>query len=154
GGSWKSAQLSFQASSSRIGISNGVLENAHRGRAAFSGGVDLHNWSYRSENAVSFNLTVQQMPVIDIQHLAETSYPLRGELSGHISLSGSQLSPSGDGLLQIKNAVVYDQPLQTLAADFQTQGQAIASKVHIGSDAGTAWVELTYVAKTKAYDLR
>jgi len=154
GGAWRTAQVSFQASPSRVTLSNGLLENARRGRAAFAGRIDLRNWSYLPQNSIAANLSVQQMSLTDIERLADVSYPISGELSGNITLSGSQLNPMGHGNLQVRNAVAYDQPIQTLTADFRAAEKSISSDLNVATSAGSAKVALTYSPLTTGYQVR
>ena len=153
GSAWKTAQVSFHADPSRITLSNGLLTNARKGRASFNGFVTLRDWSYQPANSLSGNLSVQQMPIPDLERLANAKYPVSGDLSGNITLGGSQLNPAGRGNLQIKNAVVYNEPLQTLAADFHTEGKALVSEVKLAAPAGDASASLTYTPATKAYNV-
>ena len=153
GSDWKTAQVSFRADPSSITLSNGLLTNARKGRASFNGCVMLRDWSYQPDNSLSANLSVQQMPISDLERLANVKYPVSGELSGNIALGGSQLNPAGHGNLQIKNAVVYDEPLETFAADFHTEGKSVASEIKIAAPAGDASANLTYTPSTKAYDV-
>jgi translocation and assembly module TamB len=154
GSEWKSAQLSLQADPSRIIISKGTLQNAQRGEASFGGSVSLHNWSYLPSNPIQANLSLRQMSLADLQHLANLRYPVSGELSANVSVKGSQLNPSGSGSLQVANARVYDEPFQTLALQFHTDGNSIVSKLNIATDAGSADTDFTFTPKTKVYKFR
>jgi translocation and assembly module TamB len=151
GSDWKNADLSLQADSSRIAVSNGTLTNAHRGQASFDATVGLRNWSYISSSPIHAHLSIRQMQVADIQHLANVQYPISGELSAKMTLNGSQLNPSGSGSLEISNARAYDEPLKTLTLSFHGDVGSIVSDFHVGADAGSVDANLSYAPATKAY---
>ncbi len=154
GSDWKRADLTLQLDPSQVVISKGFLVSAKRGTASFSATVGLQNWSYAPSSPIKANLSVQQMPVADLQRLANLQYPVSGDLSANISLSGSQLNPSGSGSAQIANARAYDEPIQNLALRFHTDKGSIATTLNVAMPAGSADASLTYTPKTKAYKVR
>ena len=153
GGEWKSAELSLQANPSRIVVSNGTLINAHRGQASFGATIALRDWSYLPSNSVQANLSVRQMSLADLQHLANVQYPVSGNLSANVSVRGSQLNPAGSGSVDVANARVYDEPVQTLALKFHTENESIVSSLNVVTSAGSANSNLSFTPKTKAYKL-
>ena len=153
GSAWKSAELSLQANPSRIVVSNGTLVSAHRGQASFGATIALRDWSYLPSNAIQANLSARQMSLADLEHLANMQYPVSGNLSANISVSGSQLNPAGSGSAEIANARVYDEPIQTVALKFHTEGESIVSTLNVATSAGSANSSLAYTPKTKAYKL-
>ncbi len=154
GSQWKDAALSLQADSSRIIVSDGTLASAQRGQASFSGSVSLRDWSYIPSSPIQANLSVRQMSVTDLQHLANVRYPVSGDLSANVSIRGSQLSPAGSGWLQVINARVYDEALQTLAVQFHADNGSVVSTLNVATNAGSASTNFTFTPKTKAYQLR
>jgi translocation and assembly module TamB len=154
GSDWKSADLSLQADSSRIVVSNGTLTNAHRGQASFDATVGLRNWSYLPSSPIQAHLSVKQMLVADIQHLANVQYPISGELSAKVILTGSQVNPGGSGSIEISNARAYNEPLKTLTLSFHGDKGAIVSDFHVSADAGSVDANLSYAPATKAYTAR
>jgi translocation and assembly module TamB len=154
GSEWKSAELSLHADPSRIVVSNGTLISAQRGEAFFAASIGLHDWSYLPSSPIQSNLSVRQMPVADLQHLANVQYPVSGSLSANVSVNGSQLDPRGSGSVQIANARAYDEPIQNLALNFYAENGSIVSTLHVATSAGYANSSLTYAPKTKAYKLR
>jgi translocation and assembly module TamB len=153
GSEWKTAGLSLQANPSRVAISNGMLVAARQGRASFGAVVQLRHWSYVSSDPIQANLSVTQMPLTDLQRLANAHYPISGDLSGNISVSGSQLDPRGSGSLNIAGARAYDEPIQKLALNFRAENGSIVSTLNVAANAGSATTNLTFTPKTKAYRL-
>ena len=153
GSQWKSADLSLQADPSRIVISNGTLIAARQGRASFGASVQLRHWSYVPSDPLQANLSVTQMPIADLQRLANVHYPVSGDLAANISLSGSQLDPKGSGSLKIANARAYDEPIQNLALNFRAENGSVVSTLNVAANAGVATTNLTFTPKSKAYKL-
>lgn len=153
GSEWKSAELSLQADPSRIIVSNGTLVSAHRGQASFGANVVLRHWSYLPSNSIQTNLSVRQMSLADLEHLANVQYPVSGNLSANVAVRGSQLNPAGSGSVDITNAHVYDEPIQTLALKFHTENESIVSTLNVSTNAGSATSSVTFTPKNKAYKL-
>ena len=151
GSEWKSADLSLQADPSRIVISNGTLINARRGQASYDATIALHNWAYRPSDPIQAHLSVRQMQIVDLQHLANVQYPVSGELSAKLSLTGSEADPRGSGSVDIANARAYDEPLKALALKFHGDKGSIVSDLHISADAGSIDASLSYAMQRKAY---
>lgn len=154
GGEWRSAQASLAASPSQIEITNGAIVSAQRGRASINGTVALRDWKYFPSNSIRVSLSVQQMSLSELQRIANLQYPVSGDLTAVISVSGTQLDPQGSGRLQIANAQVYGEQIQTFAAQFHTDHGAIVSSLRVALPAGAANADLLYTPKTKAYTVR
>ena len=154
GSEWKSADLSLQADPSRIVVSNGSLTNAHRGQASFDAAINLRDWSYLPSSPIQAHLSLRQMQIADLQHLANVQYRVSGELSAKVSVNGSQLDPRGSGSIEISNAQAYDEPLKVLTLTFHGDKGSIISDFHLSADAGSVEANLTYAPKTEAYKVR
>jgi len=154
GSQWKSADLSLQADPSRLVVSNGSLANAHRGQAAFDATISLRDWSYLPSSPIQAHLSLRQIQLADLQHLANLQYPVSGELSAKVFMNGSQLDPRGSGSLEISNARAYDEPLKALKLTFHGDKGSMVSDFHLSADAGSLDANLTYAPKTKAYTVR
>jgi translocation and assembly module TamB len=154
GSEWRSARFQIQASPSEFSIRNGSLINAHQGQAAVSAAVALHDWSYEPANAIKATLNVQQLRVSDLQQLVGQHYPISGDLSAKISLEGSQLHPAGSGSAHITGARAYDEPIQSLALQFQAANGSISSTLNVSAPTGSLDAHLSYTPKTKAYKVR
>jgi translocation and assembly module TamB len=154
GSGWSSAKTEFRADPSQISLQNGSLVNAHQGKASFSAGVQLHDWSYIPSNPITMRLSAQQMSVADLQRLANVQYPVSGDLSADISLHGSQLDPHGTGSARIANARAYDEPVQNLAVKFSADKGSVTSTLDVSLPAGSANASLSYTPKTKQYKVR
>ena len=151
GSEWSRASLKFHADPAQFVIDNGTLVNAHQGRASFNANVGLRRWSYLASNLISGKLSVQQLAIADLEHLANENYPVEGNLSGEISIHGTQLDPVCSGTLKVTNGRAYGEPIDKLTMDFTGANGSITSKVNAASSAGIINAQLGYTPKTKAY---
>jgi translocation and assembly module TamB len=154
GSEWRTVDAPFDANPSQVAISRAKLVNAQRGQASFSGTVGLRDWGYQPSNPIKANLSVQQMSVADLQRLANQHYPISGDLSANVSVSGTQLNPAGSGSAQLANAQAYDEPIQKLALNFHAENGSVSSTLNVAVAAGSAKADLSYTPKTKAYKVR
>jgi translocation and assembly module TamB len=153
GSRWRSAQANFQVSPSRVSVSSATLVSAQRGGASLSGVVPLRNWHYSEKNPFTAEVSLRQMSIADLQHTANLRYPVSGDISATVSLNGTASNPQGSGTVQVTNAVVYGQPVRTLAAQFHTDRGTVVSSLHIAIPAGIADGTLSYTPGSKAYIL-
>jgi len=154
GSQWSSAKFTLRASTSQFSVQNGSLVNAQKGRAEFSGSVNLQNWTYQPSNPIKAQLDIEQLRVAELLHLAGQNYPISGDLSAKLSLSGSQLDPVGSGSAQITRAQVYGEPIENLSSKFRAENGSIRSTLNLSTAAGAVDADFSYTPKTKAYDVR
>jgi translocation and assembly module TamB len=151
GSEWSRASVGFRANPSQFALNDGNLTNAHQGKASFSGSVGLRHWSYSDSNPISAKLSVQQLSITDLQRLAALHYPVEGDLSGDVSVQGSQLDPNGSGTLRITNARAYGEPIDKLTLDFHGAQGTVHSRLNVAGNPGVLNAQLSYVPKTKSY---
>ena len=154
GSQWTTASLQMHANPSQFSVQSGSLVSAQQGRATFSANAALHNWSYADTNPLEAHLDVQRLRIADLQRLANQNYPVSGDLSATVSLSGSQVNPVGSGSAQITNATAYNEPIQNFAANFNAANGSIVSTLNLAVAAGALDANLSYTPKTKAYKVR
>jgi translocation and assembly module TamB len=151
GSEWRSAKLSLQASPSGIEIENASLVNAHRGEVNLTARVALRQWSYDSPNPIAANLQVKHVRLSELQALARQNYPISGDLSANVDLSGSELQPKGTGSATIDNARAYGESIQNLSARFEAENGSIVSTLNLSAAAGSIDASVSFTPKTKAY---
>ncbi|HET7440725.1 MAG TPA: hypothetical protein VFJ47_05430, partial [Terriglobales bacterium] len=154
GGQWRSLQMALQASPSGINVQHGSLIAARQGQAFFDMSIGLKNWHYLESNPIAANLSVRQMPLVQLEELLKQNYPVSGNLSANISLRGSQLNPVGNGSAQITQAKAYGQAIQNLSANFRAAGNTVNSTLNLKTPAGGANANLVLYPKTKGYELQ
>ena len=154
GSEWSSAKMTLDANPSQLTVQNGSLVNAHRGKASFSASIKLHEWSYQPNDPVEAHLDAQQMRIADLLAMAKQDYPVSGDLTANLSLSGSQLNPTGSGKVEISNANAYGEPLDRLVTNIHAENGSITTNMNASAKAGSINADLTYTPKTKAYKVR
>jgi translocation and assembly module TamB len=151
GSEWSRASVSFRADPSQFILEHGTLVSAHQGSASFNASVGLRRWSYLASNPISGKLALQAASLADLQRLANLQYPIEGNLSGDISVHGSQLDPMGSGSLKVTNARAYGEPIDKIALNFDGADGGINSRVNVTSSAGIVNAQLNYVPKSQSY---
>lgn len=151
GSEWSHAGAAFRASPSQFVLENGNLTSAGQGKASFRGSVGLRNWTFAASSPISGKLSVQQLSIADLQRLAALHYPVEGNLSGDVSVQGTQLDPVGSGNLRITNARAYGEPIDKLTLDFQGAQGTVHSQLNVAGNPGAIKAQLSYVPKTKSY---
>ena len=154
GSDWKNVEVSLRSNQSQIAISKAILTNVRRGSASLDGSIGLKKWSYLPSNPIRTNVSFRQMPLAELQKLANVRYPVVGDLSGNISVNGSQLDPKGSGSLDVSNGRVYDETIQSLSFKFHTENGAVVSTLNVGTNAGSASSSLNFVPRNKSYKVR
>jgi len=154
GSEWSSAKMTLDANPSQLSVQNGSLVNAHQGKVSFSANIKLQEWSYQPNDPVEARLDAQRMRIADLLAMAKQPYPVSGDLTANLSLSGSQLNPTGSGRVEIANANVYGEPLDRLITNLHAENGSITTDMTASAKAGGITADLTYTPKTKAYKLR
>ena len=147
---WRSLQVTLAANPSRFSIQSASLLSAQQGQLTLRADAKLRHWSYIPSNPIAASLTVQRLRVAELEQIANVKYPVEGEMAGKIELQGSQLDPQGQGKIQINKAVISDEPLNNLSAQFHTSGGTIHSTL----TAGVAIANVSFTPKTKAYNFK
>lgn len=147
---WRSLQLALTADPSQFSIQSASLISAQQGQLTLHANAKLKRWSYIPSDPIAASLNIQRLRVAELEQIANVQYPVEGEIAGNIELRGSELDPQGQGKIQINKAVISDEPLNNLSAQFQASGGTIHSTVVLGA----ASANLSFTPKTKAYDFK
>ncbi len=153
GTSWRNATMALHAKPSGITVDSVSLVNATQGQVTLSADVGLRNWSYLDSNPIRARLQVRQIRLADIQKVAKQNYPVSGNLTADVNISGTQLQPSGSGSAQIANAEAYGEPVQTLAAKFHTDRGTIISTLEVAAPAGAIHGDVSFTPSSKSYSV-
>jgi len=153
GSKWRTVRVNLDAASSGVHFQNGYLQSAQQGEISFNGGTGLKAWSFTPESPLSLQARVTKLSVADLERLANAQYPISGDLSGDISLSGSELQPVGHGSLQVTKGSAWNEPIRSLNLDFQGDKDSLHSTAQLQIAAGVAGANLTYVPKTEHYEM-
>jgi translocation and assembly module TamB len=151
---WRSLELGFQASKSGVSIQKGSLVNARQGYINFSFSSALANWHYLASNPVNVQLISRGLAIRQLLQVADLDYPVSGNLSVAVSMHGTQLSPMGNGSVRLSQANVYGQRLQQCSVQFQANGNALTSALHVKMPAGSTNANLVFYPKNRGYELQ
>jgi translocation and assembly module TamB len=141
-------------SPSGAALHNGVLRAASASSLRFDLSVGLRNWSYSETSPINVQVSSNQMPLADIERVANKQLPATGTVTVNISLQGSQLHPSGQGTIRLANARVNGQPIQNASIDFHGTGDSVISKLTVQAPPGRLTADLTLYPATKAYEVQ
>jgi translocation and assembly module TamB len=147
---WNSLKLVMTANPSQIAIQNGSLISERHAQISMSGSIGLHRWSYVPTDPIAANVQIQRLAIAELQDAANTKYPVEGQIFGNLQLRGSQLDPQGQGRIDISKAVVSNEPINTISAQFHAASGTINSDLTIG----LVKANVSYTPKTEAYTLQ
>jgi translocation and assembly module TamB len=153
GSKWRTVRVGLDAASSGVRFQNGYLQSAEQGEISFSGLTGLQQWSFKPESPLTLQAKVNRLSVADLERLAKAQYPITGDLSGEISLQGSELQPVGHGSLVVTKASAWNEPIHNLKLDFEGDKTSLHSTAKLQLPAGTADAKLTYAPKTQQYEV-
>ena len=153
GSKWRTVRAGFDASSSGVRFQNGYLQSAAQGEISFNGSTGLQQWAFKPESPLTLQAKVSKLSVADLERLAKAQYPITGDLSGEISLQGSELQPAGHGSLRVSKASAWNEPIQNLKFDFEGDKSSVHATAKLQISAGTAAAKLTYAPKTDHYEV-
>lgn len=151
GSSWKVLRTNIAANPSLASLTNGDLEAATQGRITFNVQTRLNHWAYAAASPINVQLSASQISVADLERLANQTYPVAGILSLNVSVHGSQLNPVGQGTVNLVNAKVSGEPIQSINLRFQGNGETVNANLNIRMPAGNTDATLIYYPKTQAY---
>ncbi|HLI64414.1 MAG TPA: translocation/assembly module TamB domain-containing protein [Terriglobales bacterium] len=152
GSTFRALRTSLHASPSQFSLQNGDLELGRHGRLMFTVQSGLQNWSHTPERPFSMDLTATQLPVADLAHAASLTTPVSGTLSANIAAHGTQLSPIGQGRINLRNASICGQPIPLAQVRFQGTGESVHADLLAYVSNGTTQGQITYYPKQQGYD--
>jgi translocation and assembly module TamB len=152
GSSFRVLRTNVEANPSLISLQNGDLEPATRGRLTFNLRAGLHQWSYAPSSPITADVHATQLSLAELARAANATTPMSGTLNANLTLHGTQLNPIGRGNLDLSNARIAGEPIETAHATFQGTGDAVHANLLLRITAGTAQGEVTYYPKQEGYD--
>src|SRR5206468_773408 len=144
------ARLDF--ASSGIALHEGQIQTSSQGRLEFDITAGLTDWSYTPQSPLRVRVAANKLPLADIQQTANLRYPVTGLLSANISLQGSQTNPVGQGSVRLSELRAWDQPIQELSLEVESNGNVIQSRANVYTPAGSGSAKATYYPSEERYD--
>src|SRR5262249_32701014 len=137
---------------SQAALTHGMLQLPDQGQAQFDLTAGLKNWSYTPQSPLRANLTAARLNIGTLERIANTHFPVSGALAAHIALRGSQTNPAGQGSVTITQATAWNEPIQSLALQFQGEGTRISTKLQVSAPAASGSGRLVYDFRAQSYD--
>jgi len=115
-----------------------VNVNVRRANASLALNGTLHWLPGKGNVAFDLDIAATNFPVGDIIAFLDLgTFPVSGDLTGKLRLSGTKQQLEGSGTVAVKNGVVYGEPVNLASADITfTQGRARLTNVLVQSPAG------------------
>ncbi|MGC2694628.1 MAG: translocation/assembly module TamB domain-containing protein [Candidatus Angelobacter sp.] len=123
---WDALTADLNYSPSAIGLQHGTLR---RGAAqfGFSATATLRQGDFdENTGQLNFTLHIQNENVADIQALAETHYPITGQVNADVQATGTLRALQGGGKLQISRLTAYGEPFKSFSSDLRINGNEAA----------------------------
>jgi len=154
GTEWKLLRTRIDASPSQMSLQNGELDAVKHGRLSFNLQAALRNWGFTSQSPFKANVNGSDLQIGELARAAGVQSPVSGTLSTNIQAHGTESSPFGSGTLQVSNAVVSGENIQSATAKFQAAGDVVHADAQAHMAAGSAHAIFTVQPKQRTYDLK
>jgi translocation and assembly module TamB len=154
GTQWRLLRTNLDASPSSASLTNGELDPADRGRVTFNLSTGLHNWAFTNASPIQVGLNANNLNAGELAKAAGVTTPIKGILSANVAVHGSELNPIGQGTINLANAQVSTEAINSLNVNFNGTGEVVNAKLAVRMPAGAANGNLVYYPKTETYDLQ
>jgi len=148
----RAVRAQLDLASSGIALHEGQIQTDSQGRVEFDITAGLTDWSYSTQNPLRVRVATSKLPLADIQQMASLHYPVTGLLSANISLQGSQTNPVGQGSVRLSEARAWDQPIQEVSLEVESNGNVIHSRANARTPAGSGTAKATYYPSEERYE--
>lgn len=153
GTKWRSVAAQVDLSPSAIALAHARLVAMQGGSLRVDGKAGLRNWSFSPSSPLSIQAEVQNFSLASLQRLGNTNYPVKGVLSATLSARGTSQHPSGHGTVRMVKVTAWNQPIRSIALDFQGNGQSVRSTATVQTAAGSLQADLRYLPANGQYNL-
>jgi len=150
----ESLKANIAASPQGVAIHQGDLRYGLQARAAFDASIGLRDWSFTPDQPVELRLNAEKVSVADLEHTAGYQYPVSGSLNTNITVAGTRENPEIQGTIQLAQANLWQQPIQTLNIALQNSGSRLSATVNAQSPAGAATGTIGYDTRSREYDVQ
>ena len=151
GSSWKLLRTNIAAGPSEVRLENGELEAATGGRITFQLFTALQRWSLTQSSPFQITIHASKMNAADLLAAAGSTLPASGTLSADIVASGTQLSPKGQGTINLSSGRVQGETVRSANVQFEGTGKQIHANLKVDMPAGTTNGNVVYEPATGLY---
>ena len=113
---WDSLAADLHASPWTVSARHGILTHGPT-MIRFDATASLIDGEFTNASPIAAHLQVHKAELVDLQSLAEYSYPASGVVNLSLTASGTRADPHGDGHVELSNGSFYGQSLARLASD-------------------------------------
>ncbi len=152
GSRWRTLQTNVDVSPTVISLTGATLAGAQQSTLNLTLRANLADWSFTPTSMIAGQLTASHMSIADLERIARVHYPVTGDLSANISFDGSERNPAGHGSLTITNAAAWNEPIASLALQFQGDGNSIRSTEQLRTGGGNLSANIGFSPQTGEYD--
>ena len=157
GSEWRVLRAHLDASPSAVEIQGGLLvaeaaKGVAQGNVTFSGRAELQHW--KPAQGFQVTLNAQRLDAGKLARLAGLSTPVSGTLNASVQAHGTELNPLGQGRLELVHASVGGEPIQSVAVQFNGDGDAVRTHLNLSMPSGKATGDLTYYPKQRGYEVK
>jgi translocation and assembly module TamB len=149
---WRSLTANLDLNPSHITVANGDVVPAARGHIGFNVAAALNHWSFDKANPIQVDLSAQQLDLSELKTFAGIQTPITGTLAANVALHGSLENPVGQGTINVTQATISDEAIQSVSANFQGNGDELHANLRVRMPAGTSQSDLTYFPKQERYN--
>lgn len=156
GTQWRMLRTHINASPSQAALQNGDLLAMNGGQIQFNLSTTLRDWSFTNTSPFQAGLNVSSLDLAPLAKAFAPSMPVSGVLNANLKMSGTELAPLGNGTLSLSNANVDGQPIQSLNARLNSNGQVLNATLNTSLPAGSVNGQLAYNTHQQTFtaDLR
>ena len=154
GSHWRSFRAGLTASPSGVSVRDASLSGDSLETIALNGEAGLQDWSLTPESHISVRGTVAGITLTEVDEIAHRNYPVIGNVSANISLSGTRGAPEGAATVTLANGSAWDQPFSRLVLNGDLRQGAVHSTANLQTAAGAVTTDATYNFATRAYSLQ
>ncbi len=153
GTEWLTLRTDLDANSSHMNLRDGDITPAKNGgRIMFTVSLGLDHWVFKDTNPIQIDLDAAEINMVDLRNLTGLQAPVSGTLAAKISFHGSLLNPIGHGTINLTQAMLADEPIQSLNVNFDGTDNEIHAQVALRMAAGAVQGKATYFPREKRYD--
>ena len=149
--SWKLLRAQIAASPSSVRVDQGELLPAGKGRITFQMRVDLKQWALTDSSQFQTQLNASDLRAEDLAKAAGVTTQVSGTLSADVEAHGTEITPVGQGKIQLGHASVANEPIDAVNVAFQANGTTVKAQSQINIAAGSLHADVEYVPKQRSY---
>jgi translocation and assembly module TamB len=117
-------------------LHQGELKIGAQGRVHLDAAVGLKNWSYTPQSPINARMTANNVPLVELEHLANLHYPASGNLTADVSAHGPLEQLQATGNLSGANLRYQNTAVPVLRTNIEASPSGVAlhkAQVQIGT---------------------